>query len=161
MRRTRPRHSESGATPAGLVKFHTQHKMILLAHSPRHASHLGKLVAGAGRGNLDELLDEYETEFMAALGTIASRGRHVNTLQHLMGFLKDALSAEEKEEMLRVFEEYRQGWTPLVTPLTLLQHHLGKVKHEWADAQVYLEPYPRDLALRSAVECYVQRAVAQ
>jgi hypothetical protein len=30
-----------------LVAFHTEHKLLILSHSPKHLSALGKLVAGA------------------------------------------------------------------------------------------------------------------
>jgi uncharacterized protein YbgA (DUF1722 family) len=33
---------------------------------------------------------------MAGLGVMGSRGKHVNVLQHLMGYLKNHLSSEDK-----------------------------------------------------------------
>ncbi|MCL6441587.1 MAG: YbgA family protein [Thermoleophilum sp.] len=38
---------------------------------------------------------------------------------------------------------------PLEVPLALLRHHLRRHGSEWAREQVYLEPFPRDLGLRS------------
>jgi hypothetical protein len=32
-------------TPGGLVKFHTAHKLTLMAHSPKHYTKMGRLVA--------------------------------------------------------------------------------------------------------------------
>ena len=46
-------------TPAGLVKFHTAHKLTLMAHSPKHYTEMGRLVAGAGKRDWDELTAEY------------------------------------------------------------------------------------------------------
>ena len=36
---------ENDPTPGGLVRFHTAHKLTLMAHSPKHYQELGRLVA--------------------------------------------------------------------------------------------------------------------
>ena len=136
-------------TPHAVITFHTQHKMLLLAHSPKHYYELGKLVAEAGNLQMEELLERYETIFMQALAKPASLGRQVNALQHLMGYLKDSVSAEDKAELTGVIQEYRDGIVPLIVPLTLLRHHLRQIEDPWVEQQVYLQPYPRELALRS------------
>ena len=44
-------------TPGGLVKFHTAHKLTLMAHSPKHYTEMGRLVADAGKlGAIQHLL---------------------------------------------------------------------------------------------------------
>src|SRR6185503_3719674 len=65
-----------------LVEFHTSHKLILLAHSPKAYQQLGRLVAGAKSLARDELRELYERELMASLTKPATRGRHTNVLQH-------------------------------------------------------------------------------
>jgi uncharacterized protein YbgA (DUF1722 family) len=55
-----------------------------------------------------------------------TRGKHVNVLQHLMGYLKNHLSSEDKRELLGLIEDYRQGLVPQIVPLTLLKHHLSR-----------------------------------
>ncbi len=48
--------------------------------------------------------------FMEGLSKLATRGpapRRV--LQHLMGYLKDDLAPEDKQELLGVFTDYRRG----------------------------------------------------
>jgi uncharacterized protein YbgA (DUF1722 family) len=83
-------------TPGGLVKFHTAHKLTLMAHSPKHYTEMGRLVADAGKREWDELTAEYGTLLMEGLGVMGTRGKHVNVLQHLMGYLKNHLSSEDK-----------------------------------------------------------------
>jgi uncharacterized protein YbgA (DUF1722 family) len=74
----------------------------------------------------------------------ATRGKDVNVLQHLMGYLKNHLSSEDKQELLGLIEDYRQGLLPLIVPLTLLKHHLNRYPvPDWVDQQVYLNPYPK------------------
>jgi len=82
---------------------------------------------------------------------IASRGRHANALEHLAGFVKESLDREVKAELHAAIREYRLGHAPLVTPLTLLQRYLVHHRNDWAEAQVYLEPFPNELVLRMSM----------
>jgi uncharacterized protein YbgA (DUF1722 family) len=58
----------------------------------------------------------------------------VNVLQHLrstaplavMGFLKNHISSEDKQDLLSLVEDCRQGLLPLIVSLTLLKHHLNR-----------------------------------
>jgi uncharacterized protein YbgA (DUF1722 family) len=148
------------ATSGGLVKFHTAHKLTLMAHSPKHYTEMGRLVADASKRDWDELTAEYGAMLMEGLAVMGTRGKHVNVLQHLMGYLKNHLSSEDKQELLGLIEDYRQGLLPLIVPLTLLKHHLKRYpvpewvpvpSAAWVDQQVYLHPYPKELMLRNHV----------
>jgi uncharacterized protein YbgA (DUF1722 family) len=145
-------------TPGGLVKFHSAHKLTLMAHSPKHYTEMGRLVADAGNRDWDELKSEYGTLLMEGLAVMGTRGKHFNVLQHLMGYLKKHLSDKDKQELLSLIEDYRQGLLPLIVPLTLLKHHLNRYPvPEWVlvtfrlHQQVYLNPYPKELMLRNHV----------
>jgi uncharacterized protein YbgA (DUF1722 family) len=151
---------EEEPTPGGLVKFHTAHKLTLMAHpgngtrtgSPKHYTEMDRLVAGAVKLDWKELTAEYGAMLMEGLGVMGTRGKHVNVLQHLMGYLKNHLSSEDKQELLGLIEDYRQGLVPLIVPLTLLKHHLNRYPvPEWVHLQVYLHPYLKELMLRNHV----------
>jgi uncharacterized protein YbgA (DUF1722 family)/uncharacterized protein YbbK (DUF523 family) len=143
---------EEEPTPGGLVRFHTAHKLTLMAHSPKHYAEMGRLVAKAGTIPWVELSATYGALFMEGLALLGTRRKHVNVLQHLMGFLKDHLTGADKQELLALIEDYRQGLVPLIVPLTLLQHHLRRYPvPDWAHQQVYLSPYPKELMLRNHV----------
>jgi uncharacterized protein YbgA (DUF1722 family) len=94
---------------------------------------------------------------MEGLGVMGTRGKHVNVLQHLMGYLKKELSTRTTRtcgtlELLGLIEDYRQGLVPPIVPLTLLKHHLNRHPvPEWVHQQVYLNPYPKELMLRNHV----------
>ncbi|MDH3196905.1 MAG: DUF523 and DUF1722 domain-containing protein [Candidatus Krumholzibacteria bacterium] len=66
---------EGGPRPRDIVAFHTEHRTLVLAHSPEHYARMGPLVAQAGALPIAELLDRYEHELMAALSRIVSPGR--------------------------------------------------------------------------------------
>jgi uncharacterized protein YbgA (DUF1722 family) len=49
-----------------LVKFHTQHKFLLLAHSRKHYDELGRLFAKPKTLGVEKLKDKYGEIFMEA-----------------------------------------------------------------------------------------------
>lgn len=139
-------------SPRALVEFHARHKYVLLAHSPEAYSGLGRLVADAGREPLPELLDVYGRGLATALAEPATRGRHVNVLQHLLGFVSDEIDDHDRAELVAQIDDYGSGLVPLIVPVTLLRHHFGRgTGHAWARNQAYLEPSPRELMLRNHV----------
>lgn len=140
-------------TPAGLVEFHTAHKLTVMSHSPQHYRELGRLVADAGKLAPKEILERYANLLGEALAVLATRGRHTNVMQHLLGFLKgQPLEADEVTELVETIESYRLGLVPLIVPLTLLNHHFRKHPvPDWVHKQVYLRPYPKELMLRNHV----------
>jgi len=117
---------KSDPTPGGLVRFHTAHKLTLMAHSPKHSTEMGRLVAKAGTIPWAELSATYARLFMEGLALLGTRRKHVNVLQHLRGYLKRDLSSEDKQEPLALVEDYRQEVVPLIVPMTLRRHRLRR-----------------------------------
>lgn len=138
-------------TRSDIVRFHTRHKYLLLAHSRKHYEQLGRLVAQADRYRPTDLLERYGTLFMEALAVTATRRKHVNVLQHLIGHMKERLTKAERRELDDVVEDYRQGLVPLVVPLTLVKHHAIRHGIAYLRDQVYLNPHPKELKLRNHV----------
>ena len=138
-----------GATPAGLVDFHTRHKLLLLSHSPELYRELGKLVAEAGKRPLNELFSAYQVQLIKAMRLHASVRKQVNVLHHLLGYFKCQLSADEKQEMLTLIEFYRRGSVPLIVPITLVNHYVRKYQEPYLSRQFYLQPHPVELQLRN------------
>jgi uncharacterized protein YbgA (DUF1722 family)/uncharacterized protein YbbK (DUF523 family) len=138
-------------TVGDLVRFHTAHKMALLAHSPEMYAELGRLVARAKPLGRAELETRYREGFMDALAKMATTRKHTNVLHHVAGHFKDLLDADEKQELLGSIEDYRRGLVPLVVPLTLVKHHVRRHKVAYLAGQVYLDPHPKELMLRNHV----------
>jgi uncharacterized protein YbgA (DUF1722 family) len=57
---------------------------------------MGRLVADAGKRAWDELTAGYGALLMEGLAVMGTWGKQVNVLQHLMGYLKNHLSGEDK-----------------------------------------------------------------
>jgi uncharacterized protein YbgA (DUF1722 family)/uncharacterized protein YbbK (DUF523 family) len=134
-----------------VVNFHTKHKLLILSHSPKHYQTMGKLVAKAKELPIRELYQQYQTILMEALQLKATPKKHANVLQHMMGYFKEQLSADEKQELLEVIDHYRQEYIPLIVPITLIQHYVRKYNQPYLKQQVYLNPHPLELQLRNHV----------
>lgn len=142
---------QSGVTRQAMVQFHTIHKYLLMAHSPQHYQALGRLVGQAHEYRPKELANRYGELFMNALAVKATVRKQVNVLQHILGYFKERLGAQEKAELLDVISEYHQGLTPLVVPLTLIKHYVRIFDVSYIRDQVYLNPHPKELMLRNHV----------
>ena len=142
---------QSGVTRQTLVRFHTIHKYLLLAHSPQQYEVLGRLVGQAQQHRPKELTSRYGELFMKALAVKATVRKHVNVLQHILGYFKERLGAREKAELLVVIGDYHQGLTPLIVPLTLIKHYVRTYEIDYIRDQVYLNPHPKELMLRNHV----------
>jgi uncharacterized protein YbgA (DUF1722 family)/uncharacterized protein YbbK (DUF523 family) len=138
-----------GLSKKDLIDFHARHKLLLMAHSPAAYKELGRMVAGVGHEELDALAQRYIETVMRVLKTQASRERHVNVLQHLLGYLRKRVDAGNRADMADVIDDYRRGLVPLVVPITLLQHHFRGNPHPYISRQVYMNPHPRQLMLRN------------
>jgi uncharacterized protein YbgA (DUF1722 family) len=134
-----------------VVDFHTQHKLLILSHSPRHSQLMGKLVARDKDIPLKELYQQYQTILMEALQLKTTPKKNANVLMHMMGYFKEQLTSDEKQELLQVIDHYHQEYIPLIVPMTLINHYVRKYDQPYLKQQVYLNPHPLELQLRNHV----------
>lgn len=134
-----------------LVDFHTQNKLLILSHSPKHYQVMGKLVAQAKEVPIKELYQQYQAILMESLELKTTPKKNANVLMHMMGYFKERLPADEKQELLEVIENYRKGYIPLTVPITLINHYVRKYDQPYLKKQVYLNPHPLELQLRNHV----------
>ena len=146
-RETRARRSCVG----NVVDFHSRHKLLLMAHSPKHLKAMGQLVAAGKNQPCGDLYQAYETQLLEALRLKATVRKHVNVLQHMLGYFKSDLTADEKQELLEVIDHYHRQLIPLVVPLTLFRHFVRKYDQPYLRQQTYLNPHPLELQLHNHV----------
>lgn len=130
-----------------LVRFHTIHKLLLMAHSPDHYRRLGKLVAETTP--LQVLLPLYTSLFMEGLQLLATPSKQTNVLMHCLGYFKKQLDSWEKQELLILIERYRSGQLPLIVPVTLFKHYIRRFEQPYLAEQIYFNPHPDELMLRN------------
>lgn len=131
-----------------LVQFHTEHKLLILSHSPGHYRRMGTLVAQGAGIPIRALYQEYQQLLMEALRLKATPAKHYNVLQHIMGYFKGQLSSHARQELLEVIDHYRQGHVPLIVPITLINHYIRLYDKSYLQQQYYLHPHPLELQLR-------------
>ncbi len=130
-----------------LIDFHSSYKYVLMAHSPVHYKSLGRLVAQQNEMDFSELLTQYFKDLMEALAKPATRKNHTNTLQHIIGYVRENTSAEARKNITDTIFRYKDGEIPLVVPLTLLKHYVDQHGSTYIQTQRYLQPYPEKLGL--------------
>jgi uncharacterized protein YbgA (DUF1722 family)/uncharacterized protein YbbK (DUF523 family) len=138
-------------TVGGLVRFHTSHKLALLAHDPRAYAALGRLVAEVKPRDRAAVQRDYRAGFMEALARPATPRKQVNVLMHMLGYFRKTLDEATRRDLLQTIEDYRQGLVPLVVPITLFRHYVRRQGEAYLAAQVYLDPHPKELMLRNHV----------
>ena len=137
--------------PGDLVAFHSRNKFLLLAHSRKHYQELGRQVAHLKGQRLSAVLDEYRRVFMEALTVKSTPKKNTDVLMHMMGFLKKLLTPAQKEDLLNTIHDFRNGHIALIVPLTLIRHYAVTCDVPYLKEQVYLNPHPKELGLRSRI----------
>jgi uncharacterized protein YbgA (DUF1722 family)/uncharacterized protein YbbK (DUF523 family) len=139
---------KKGGSPKDLLEFHTNHKLLMFAHSPKLVTILGRFIAGS-KGYAGQLNNDYIEIMMEALSLPATTKKHTNVLSHVMGYFKKQLTTDEKQELLEIIENYRDGFVPLIVPITILNHYVRKYDEPYLKKQVYLYPNSLELMLRN------------
>ena len=142
---------QDGLSWARLTDFHARHKYILYSHNQVSARALGKQLADARSQTVQACADAYIAELMQILRITATRANHANTLEHIRGYLKHELDADDKRELSESIENYRQGLLPLIVPITLLRHHFRRNPDPYIERSYYLQPHPDELMLLNSL----------
>jgi uncharacterized protein YbgA (DUF1722 family) len=120
-----------------------------MAHCPDKLSILGRLASGNTGKTTRDIFENYINELMPAFKETASVNKNVNALQHITGYFRNLISADEKQELIEITEEYHKKLIPLIVPVTLLNHYDRKYNIEYLKKQYYLNPHPHELCLRN------------
>ena len=140
-----------GRKTAGLIEFHSRHKLQIMAHGSGCAREMGELVAKAKEIPREKLFEQYEKMLLEGLRLKATVKKNTNVLQHIMGYFKKLLTPDEKRELVETIEQYYKENLPLIVPLALLKHYVRKYDQPYLKGQSYLEPHPIELRLRNHV----------
>ncbi|MBN2419095.1 MAG: DUF523 and DUF1722 domain-containing protein [Deltaproteobacteria bacterium] len=138
-------------TPGKLVAFHSANKLLFFSHSEKHYRMMGRIVAGAGKTGIQDTCSIYEKTMLESLRLKATPNKHTNVLMHMMGYFKKVLTNDEKQELLEKINEYKDGFIPLIVPVTLIDHYVRKYDETYLKNQTYLNPHPVELKLRNHV----------
>lgn len=127
-----------GITAAALVRFHSEHKFLLLAHSQTALRELGRLTSNLRTG-LGGIAQRYIERLMTALARPARRGNQVNALQHVAGYFSRLIDTGDRRELKEAIDGFAEGRAPIIVPLTLIRHHLRRHGVAYLADQRFLE----------------------
>ncbi|MFT5084507.1 MAG: hypothetical protein ACI9Y1_002562 [Lentisphaeria bacterium] len=134
-----------------LVEFHARHKLIYMSHNQNQTRELGQLVSQIGNVETKEYCDQYISKATNIIRKPSNRKNHTNVLKHIQGYLKRTIDTDDKAELEHTIEQYRQGYLPLIVPITLLRHHFRKYPDPYIDQSYYMQPHPRELMLQNVL----------
>jgi uncharacterized protein YbgA (DUF1722 family)/uncharacterized protein YbbK (DUF523 family) len=139
------RMTQNNGNMGALVKFHSEHKLLLLAYNQAHYRLSGKIVANHEKHKSGKVFQLYHQELIHILKTNPRYTAMINTLQHAFGWISNALSKEERQFFLKSLEEFRDERIPLSTILFLIHAWAIRFKNDYLSTQVLINPYPREL----------------
>ncbi|EQB39867.1 hypothetical protein M947_04620 [Sulfurimonas hongkongensis] len=135
-----------------LVEFHKSYKFLLQSKDEKTYRELGQIVGNHEQKSFDEILLEYEALFKMAISQKSSVSKTRNVLEHMSGFIKNFLDSSEKQMLHAQIDDYVAKIVPLVVPLSTLRLYATKYKVSYLLEQKFLDPYPKELALRSEIK---------
>lgn len=134
-----------------LVRFHTANKFLLQAKDEQRYRELGAIVGNREKQPFKAVLEAYEQSFKKAIACKSSIRRNRNVLEHMAGFFKKQLTPGEKATLHEQITEYAEKIVPLIVPLSTLKLYARKYETSYLLKQTFLDPYPKELALRSHI----------
>ncbi len=140
-----------GRSRGALVAFHTDHKLLLLAHGRTAYAEMGRLVARANALPAATLLARYRELLAAALAMRPTRAKRCDVLLHMAGYFKRDLSAAGKRALQERIARYRRGEAPLAVPLAFIRRRARRYEVAYLARQAVLDPHPAALGLLNHV----------
>ena len=137
-----------------LVAFHTSYKYLIYAKSHEAYKELGHIVANHDKKDLEVVLNQYKYCFLKAISKRGTISNTYNVVLHIYGYFKKLITTEEKEELLEAFQEFKDEIIPFIAIIKLLNLYTKRFNIEYLKSQKFLNPYPKELALRSTVLAY-------
>jgi uncharacterized protein YbgA (DUF1722 family) len=135
-----------------IILFYYLFKFLMRSKHEGNYRLLGKIVANHEKKSLRELAQEYIALFKKTIAHKSTIAKTVNVLQHMVGFFKKELTSVEKQALHMQIEEFRDEIVPLIAVMNTIEFLAKKYDIHYLLGQKFLNPYPKDLALRSTIQ---------
>lgn len=114
-----------------LIEFHTRNKFIFYSYHQELSRELGRLVAGyTTTHSFLELKEKYIEIMIKGTFKPPKKSNQVNAMFHILGFLKNDISKEEKKDVSNLINDYRLNKIDILEPLSVLKY---LVRHKGSD----------------------------
>ncbi|MBN2620613.1 DUF523 and DUF1722 domain-containing protein [candidate division WOR-3 bacterium] len=132
-------------TMSALVRFHTDHKLLLMAYSQKYLKILGSIVANHDKLRLEEVCTRYYEHLLDAMLRPPRYTATINVLMHQYGYFRRLLTPREKKYFFDTLERYRREKVPLSAVLMLINAWIVRYEEEYLARQRFFQPYPEAL----------------
>ncbi len=136
-----------GATMDNLVEFHAQHQMLSMANDARGFKQLDGLLADRAVFSDEEIIDTYGSMIFKVMAHNSTPHKNANALVQATEIFQEDLDPEEIQELLAMINSYKSGKTPLLVPVTILNHHARQLDKRYLLQQFFLNPDPSELKM--------------
>lgn len=130
-----------------LMEFHTRHKMLIRANDMRGYRQLGKLLGESSAFSDEEIHDTYGTLLFRTLEHNSTPSKNADVLNHALGYFKKDLDSEDKLHLLDMISSYKNGRTPLLVPMTVINHYARKYDKPYLTQQYFFNPDPQEVKM--------------
>ena len=136
---------QSSGRMDNLVRFHSENKLMLMAHSQKLQKEMGRAVANPDRIAPGLLVEQYGEMLGRALEKAPRYTANINVLLHASGYFRDRLNHEEKAFFLDTIQKYREGRTSICAPKNILKAWIVRFGEKNLNNQTFFAPYPDQL----------------
>ncbi|WP_392566175.1 DUF1722 domain-containing protein [Utexia brackfieldae] len=134
-------------TKQALIDYHSRFKLLLLAYSQPEYRKIGPYVAQL-QAVTEETLQIYKKKLLTIFALGSSKQNHSNVVQHLQGYFRPYLNAQQKQQLVEQIEAFRQGQLSLLVVINQLNDYLALYPNDYLRQQYYLTGY-RDILQHS------------
>lgn len=134
-----------GGAMRDLVRFHSDHKYLLMAYDQDSMRRLGRITANPEGLSFVEAAERYRRELCVALRHPMRFTNAINVLLHIFGYFSDKLNSAEKAFFLDSLERYRQAKAPLAVLQGVLRSWAVRFEDMYLLWQHFFQPYPEAL----------------
>lgn len=137
-----------------LIAFHASYKYLIYSKSHASYKELGNIVANHDKNELDYVLITYKNAFEMAISIKGNIKNTYNVLLHIFGYFKKLITKDEKKEILELIDEFKAQIIPLIAVIKVLNLYINRFNLAYLKEQIFLNPYPKELSLRSDMKAY-------
>ena len=124
-----------------LVFFQTTNKFMIMSHDQIELKNLGNIVASHKKNSFSKIMKEYEEHLKKALEKKPTIKSHINVIMHIFGHFSNRLTQLEKEEFLKLSEQFRNEEINIGKILSEINPIIYRFNNTYLASQTYFLLY--------------------
>jgi len=123
-----------------LQDFHKRYKFVLLEHHQIKMRQLGDLAANRNNEQIHKIFEDYKSLFFTTLSMPPKTGNRIDSMAHILGFIKKDLSSTDKIYMAELLNNFKMGKLPYQVPLHIIKFLIHKYDIEYLKDHYIFSP---------------------